>query len=916
MPISLTGTLTRRGTAVVVAGIMVAAATMGGMPRPARAVSQAAATETTAVSDKAGSTTALKSFAIQSSAGVTDSGESISTPGYQPNGWHPAGPRSTVMAALVADHTYPDPFYSTNMKQPADPFTVPWWYRSDFTVNDTSGRNYLNVTGVLSAADIYVNGRKIAAADKVAGIYPLYELDISPYVQPGRNSVAFRIYPNDPGRHLTTGWIDWSPSPADNNMGLSQDITIRRTGGVNLSDTHVNTTLDPSLTSAELTVKTKVGNATDDTVTTTVSGTIGELAFSKDVTLAPRETKPVVFTAADTPQLKFADPKIWWPAGMGDQPLYDLQLAATTNGAVTDEARKSFGIRDIQAPLNAAGKRTYTVNGRPLLIRGAAESPDILLRWNRQEAEDRIAYALNMGINLIRLEGHPEPDEFYDMADKAGMLLMAGWECCNKWQEVDPTDEEAERRLPLDEHERRIAKDSLLAWASELRNHPSVTSFLIGSDEAPTPDTANTYKDALAEVDWQLPVVSDINGSEAAGYVSGMKMSSPYEWVPPVYWYNKRKGGAEGFNAETSAGPSIPTTDTLRRMLSPQELQDLWQHPENTQYHRAPDAGLEQFRNLKVFGEALNGRYGKATGLDDFVRKSQLAQYEAVRAQFEAYGRNFTDESNPSTGVIYWMLNSPWTSLHWQLFDRYFDQGGAYFAAQKANEGLHIQYSYDNRSVVVVNRRTGPAQGLTAHVELYNTDGTKRFDRTTPNLTAPGDGGKTVALTIPVNVPDLSTTYLAKLTLTDPAGNEVSRNVYWLSTKQDELDYGKVKDDFPYTATNAFASLQGLNDMAKTQVSATATSTEADGTTTVSVKLTNTSSGTTPALLTDVHLVDDQNKPLLPVRWTDNQVSLWPGESTTITATIRTDDLNGSTPQLRISGWNTDTTMAQVQNAS
>src|SRR4030095_14479185 len=106
-----------------------------------------------------------------------------------------------------------------------------------------------------------------------------------------------------------------------------------------------------------------------------------------------------------------------------------------------------------------------------------------------------------------------------------------------------------------------------------------------------------------------------------------------------------------------------------------------------------------------------------------YLRKAQLQQYENVRAQFEAYGRNFTDGSNPSTGVIYWMLNSGWTTLHWQLFDRYLDQNGAYYGAKKAGEPLHIQYSYDHKSVVVVNNRPGTANGLTARVSVFNTDG-------------------------------------------------------------------------------------------------------------------------------------------------------------------------------------------------
>ena len=72
--------------------------------------------------------------------------------------------------------------------------------------------------------------------------------------------------------------------------------------------------------------------------------------------------------------------------------------------------------------------------------------------------------------------------------------------------------------------------------------------------------------------------------------------------------------------------------------------------------------------------------------------------------------------------------------------------------------------------------------------------------------------------------------------------------------------------------------------------------------------LRNTGSGTTPAFFVDAHLVDSAGKPVLPIQWSDNEVTLWPGESTTLTATYRTADLHGSAPSVRVSGWNIGTT--------
>ncbi|MGW2516804.1 glycoside hydrolase family 2 protein [Streptomyces sp. NPDC001617] len=854
----------------------------------------------TRVSSAPGSAIALSGYTIQSTAKVSDTASDISSPGYPATGWYPAGPRSTVLAALLADGVYADPFYSTNQKKiPKADFQVPWWYRSDFTVADTAERTYLDFSGVISAADVYVNGKQIATTKDITGAYTDHELDVTSLVRSGTNTVAFRIQPNDPNKNLTMGWIDWLQPPPDENMGIVRDVLVRRGGPVALRDAHVMTKLDvPSLTSADLTVRAQARNDSDTPVTTAVSGGIGATAFQKTVTLAAHETKTVTFTPSDTPGLHLTSPRVWWPAGMGGQPLYDLNLTASVSGTPSDTAHETFGIRDVQAPLNSDGARQYRVNGRKLLIKGGGWSPDEFLRWDRTYVEDRLKYALDLGLNTIRLEGHLEPDEFFDLADRYGVLTLPGWECCDKWEGQVNGDESGEKWTAADYP---VAKASMAAEAARLRDHPSVISFLIGSDFAPDATIEKNYLDALKSADWPNPVVAAAsdNSSPQLGS-SGMKMTGPYDWIPPDYWYAKREGGATGFNSETSAGPDIPTLDTLRRMMTPAELDTLWQNPNAKQYHRSPSS---TFGTLKLYDNALTGRYGAPTSLTDYVRKAQLAQYENVRAQFEAYGRGATDSSKPSTGVVYWMFNSGWTSLHWQLMDRYLDQGGAYFGAKKANEPLHIQYSYDDRSVDVLDSRPTAASGLTARATLFNPDGTQKYDKTVTGLKVDGDGAHTTALTLPASVSGLSTTYLARLTLTDASGKEVSRNVYWLSTKPDTLDWANT--DWYYTPTTSYADLKGLSSMAQVPVSATASTVSAGSTSTTTVTLRNTGSGKTPSLLTDVHLVDAKGQPVLPVQWSDDEVSLWPGESVTLTATCRTSDLHGDAPHIRVSGWNT-----------
>jgi exo-1,4-beta-D-glucosaminidase len=872
------------GILAALALVAVTSAASAEYPRPATDADERVATV-----PSTGHASGVPRFLIHTSAGLADTGAAISRPGYVTTGWTAVPARSTVYGGLVDAGAYPDPMFSTNMAQvPVERFAVPWWYRADVMLDRRSDlRTHLDLSGVLSRADLWVNGVQVATAEEIAGMYTRHEFDITSLLHHGRNGVALKVFPNDAHRDLTTGWIDWAQPPPDRNMGLSRDVVVRRSGPVALRDVQVLTQVDlPSLRRAEVTVKADVRNDTAATVRATVTGEVAGEALEQEVTLAPGERRRMAF-----PAVTLANPKIWWPAGMGEQPLYDVDLTASVGGAVSDTAHDRFGVREVKAPLED-GERRYYVNGKPVLIRGAGWTPDLFLRWDATRVEDKIRYVRDLGLNALRLEGHLEPDEFFDLTDRYGVLVLPGWECCNKW-------ENDEHFTPAD---LAVAGASMAAEARRLRNHPSVISFLIGSDFAPTPPVEKVYVDALTAAEWPTPVVpaADEEGTAPLTGPPGVKMTGPYEWVPPEYWYVKEHGAAFGFNTETSAGISIPTMDTLRRMLTPAELDTVWEQPDLPQYHLSPS---DVFNRLTVFNEAIEHRLGPPTSLEDYVRKAQLIQYEATRAQFEAFGRNFSDTEQPANGVIYWMLYNGWTSLHWQLFDHYLDQNGAYFGAKKANEPVHVQYSYDDRSVVVVNFTPDRVANLTVTASLHDPDGTEHF-RQSATVDADGGGARATAFELP-QPDDLADTYLVKLVLTGPDGREVSRNVYWLSTTADVIDY--EAHEWFYTPTSEYADLTGLSAMQPAQVAASARHTTSGDTTTTTVTLRNTSAGTTPALQVDAHIVTaDGARPVLPVHWTDNQVSLWPGEEVTLTATYRTADLGGAAAAVRVGGWNVE----------
>jgi exo-1,4-beta-D-glucosaminidase len=358
-------------------------------------------------------------------------------------------------------------------------------------------------------------------------------------------------------------------------------------------------------------------------------------------------------------------------------------------------------------------------------------------------------------------------------------------------------------------------------------------------------------------------------------------------------------GGAFGFDSEVSAGASIPLLDDLNRMLSPQELEALWKYPQARQYHAS--AAWSIFATIEPFDTALSKRYGAPNSLADYVAKAQIENYDNVRAQFEAFNAHM-DAANPSTGVIYWMLNNAWPSLHWHLYDYFLNPAGAYFGAKIANEPVHIQYSYDTRAIMLVNHTLSSEHGLRALIRLRNLDGSVAYERRLQDIDLAENAARQLAMLPALN--GLSRTYFIELELASAGGKSISRNVYWLSTQTDELDW--AKSNWYLTPVTRYADLTPLQSLpaATSEVKATM---RHEGTEEIaSVTLTVPPSSQAVALFQHVSIKRSAGGELmLPILWSDNDVTLWPGESLTLTAHLATP--GAAAPIVEVSGWNVPT---------
>ena len=848
---------------------------------------------------------------IQSSAKVGADGAGISSTSYRPSDWYSATVPSTVVGALVENGTYRDPFFGMNLRQipgttfpiganfvhtamdPSSPYAVPWWYRTTFRVPATMrGRRItLHFDGINYRANIWLNGRRLADSAAVAGTFRRYEFDITDAVnRGGANALAVEIFAPTPP-DLQTTWVDWNPSPPDKDMGIWQPAYLSASGDVVVRYPEVVSRVDTAtLRSADLTIVTGLKNLTSQTVTGALRGRIGNVAFSKPVTLGPNDSALVRVTPDSFPQLRFTNPRLWWPLELGKPELYTLALEFVSGGRVLDQQQLRFGIREITSESTPKGGRLFRVNGRRILIRGGGWAPDMFFRLQPERQDAQLRYALDMHLNTIRLEGNYENDRFWHQTDSLGVLVMTGWVCCSAWEEWPKWGLE----------QRTVAAASLRDQMRRLRGHPSALVWLNGSDNPPPSDVEQMYLGVEQAEAWPNPTISSASAKPAQfSGASGVKMTGPYDWVPPGYWLqDSTHGGAWAYNTETSPGAAVPPIESMRRMIPAQDIK--WPLDTVWFYHAA---GGQFTHLLDRFNTALSVRYGAPTTAEDYTITSQLMTYEGERAMFEAYRRN----EWVSTGVIQWMFNNAWPSIYWHLFDWYLRPGGGYFGAKKANEPVHVLYSYDDRSVAIV--RSGPdrtpLRAMRVLARILGIDGSEKFSRDSV-LDIPADSSMRVfVLPEPSGI---SGAYFVDLRLSradslDPVSGAVlkpiSTNFYWLSTRMDVLSDSST---WYMTPVNRYADFTALRTMPQADVNALARFSSSGGTGTARVYLKNPSRSI--AFFVRLQVVGRGGEEALPVLWEDNYITLLPGETRSITAQYNLRDLGGGSPTVVVTGWN------------
>ena len=271
---------------------------------------------------------------------------------------------------------------------------------------------------------------------------------------------------------------------------------------------------------------------------------------------------------------------------------------------------------------------------------------------------------------------------------------------------------------------------------------------------------------------------------------------------------------------------------------------------------------------------------------------------------FEAYRRN----EFRSTGVIQWMFNNAWPSIYWHLFDWYLRPAGGYFGAKKANEPVHVLFSYDDRSVAVVQSgpsRT-PIRGARLQARIVGLDGAIQLTRDTVIDIAADTAARVLVLPEPSD--SGAVTYFIDLRLSDAAGKPLSTNFYWMSRHPDVLSDSST---WYMTPVKQYADYTALRKMPRATLGARATFASGGRTGEQLATVTLHNPGKTLAFFVRLQVTGRDGEEALPVLWSDNYVTLLPGETRVVTARYARADLRGAGPRVVVSGWNVGRVVAR-----
>jgi beta-mannosidase len=607
--------------------------------------------------------------------------------------WLPAQVPGGVHTDLMAAGVIPDPFSGANEEKVQWVAEKDWEYRRYFHPAPSvlaQDRVYLTCLGLDTLAEVRLNGKILGVT---ANMFRTWRWEVKELLKEGENRLDIRfrsplahirqrqrVNPMGDmdmgirgGSHLRKapshfGW-DWGPRlPV---IGIWQDVRLDAYNSARLQDVRIEQAHENGMVRLNTRIQTEMWGAGDvqRSLRLRVTGPDRQV-WQADAPARPQQSIPLIITG----------PQIWWPNGMGEQPLYRVELdlieedRATETSRVLDSRSLQLGLRTVElarsADEGAGGGESFTfvVNGVPVFAKGANWIPadSFPTRVTAAKLEGLVRSAASANQNMLRVwgGGYYESDTFYDLCDRYGILVWQDFQfACATYPLDDPAYVESVRGEVVDNVRRLRHRACLALWCgnNEVEQLWLMMRWAKNNTrlkEAYTQFFYVTLPELLAQEDPGRPYWP---GSP----VSGQSFDDPnshqrgdahlwevyHQFKPPAYFRRQNPRFASEFGFQ-----SLPAPETIASFAGPKDRRI--DSPVMLAHQRAM-AG-----NAKLVGY-IGQRFHLPYGLDELSYMSQVYQAEAIRTAVEHWRRH----PERTSGALYWQLNDCWPGISWSSID-------------------------------------------------------------------------------------------------------------------------------------------------------------------------------------------------------------------------------------------------------
>lgn len=621
----------------------------------------------------------------------------------KPAAWLPARVPGCVHTDLLRAGEIPDPFFGTHELDLQWIEERDWEYRAEFTAPPSllaEEAVELCADGLDTVATVLVNGRKIGATDNM---FVAHRWDVRRHLRPGKNELLVRFRSaldyirktradftppgefNDPvgncvrirKQQCQFGW-DWGPRFV--TAGIWRDIRLEAWSGnrlahVRVEQIHAASAAGKPAVSLRVLPELARPAAAENT------------SYQVALSLAGREVARAEFAGgARGHALAVPAPELWWPAGQGAQPLYELTLTArdAATGRIQGTITKRLGLRTIaldQSP-DAEGRNfRFVVNGRPVFIKGANWIPahSFVAGLTRDDYARDLRAAALAHMNCVRLWGGGvyESEHFYDLCDELGLVVWQDFMFACTLYPGDPAFLESVRAEAACQLRRLHHRACIGLWCGNnelaqlnsqaLRETPALLAGYQALFHGVLPEAVATHAPGASYVP-----TSEWRNTFETGHEHGVREGDSHFWDvwharKPVKDYElHRFRFCSEFGMQSYSSPETNAT------FAPRDANVFDAVMENHQKNRGGN---------QVILDYVSRRYRFPKSQDDLIYLSQLNQAYCMQVGVEHYRRTMPH----CMGAIYWQLNDCWPVASWSSIEFTGRWKALHYAARRFN---------------------------------------------------------------------------------------------------------------------------------------------------------------------------------------------------------------------------------------